>query len=165
MEVPIKTAGSDRSKGLVPSWWLLLSGAAAFGIAVWLRSLSFAVALASFVAAGTTLVTVRWSRAGAAGWFASGVLVSSLAAALFFERRMERVRQDAEDLTEDMKNKFEKEKGDAQAAMQKAIAALNKEFVLDFRSFDREPHRADVGQLGAPGHKGVDDPGRESRVV
>ena len=91
LEVPIETAGADRSRALVPGWWLLLSGAAAFGIAVWLRSLSFPVALASFVAAGTALVTVRWSRAGAAGWFASGVLVSSLAAALFFEQRMERV--------------------------------------------------------------------------
>src|SRR5258705_10088703 len=28
------------------------------------------------------------------------------------------------------------------------MAGLNKEFVLDFRSFDREPHRADLAQLG-----------------
>ena len=91
MEVPIETAGTDRSKGLVPGWWLLLSGAAVFGIAVWLRSLSLPVALASFAAAGTALITSRWSRAGAGGWFASGVLVITLAAALFFEQRMERI--------------------------------------------------------------------------
>jgi ABC-2 type transport system permease protein len=43
------------------------------------------------------------------------------------ERRMERVRQESDELVEDMKSRFDKEKTDAEASMKKSIDKLNQE--------------------------------------
>jgi signal transduction histidine kinase len=88
----IGTARTDSGK-LVPAWWLLLTGAAAFGIAAWFRSLSLGVLLASLVAATLGAVTVRRVRAGIAGWFATSVLIVTLGVALIYQRRLSRIER------------------------------------------------------------------------
>ena len=59
-----------------------------FGIAIWLRSLSLSVVLASLGAAALAAVLVHRAHTGAPGWLVSGVLIVTLAVALVFQRRL-----------------------------------------------------------------------------
>ena len=87
MSDPSESARNDRDR-LVPAWWLLVTGAAAFGIAVWLRSLSTTVLISSLAAAILGAFAVRRARAGIAGWLATAVLVVTLGVALIYQRRL-----------------------------------------------------------------------------
>src|SRR4029453_10352673 len=87
MSNPSETTRIDKDR-LVPAWWLLVTGAAAFGIAVWLRSLSTTVLIASLGAAILSAFTVRRARAGIAGWLATAFLVVTLGVALIYQRRL-----------------------------------------------------------------------------
>ncbi len=88
----IDTARTEKGR-LVPAWWLLLTGVAAFGIAAWLRSLSLGVLLASIGGATLGALTIRRARAGIAGWFATAVLIVTLAISLIYQRRLSRIEQ------------------------------------------------------------------------
>ena len=89
----IRTLGTDQRGTLVPAWWLLLTGAAAFGIAWWLRTLSFPVVLASLGAALIGVLTVQRARAGAAGWVASLLIIGTLLGAARYHQRLTRIEQ------------------------------------------------------------------------
>lgn len=87
-EALIRSPGSDQGNRLVPTWWLLLTGAAVFGIAIWLRSFSLPVALASLAAAAIAAVTIHRAGTGASGWFATGSLIVTLTVALVYQQRL-----------------------------------------------------------------------------
>ena len=87
MSDPSETTRIDKDR-MVPAWWLLVTGAAVFGIAVWLRSLSTTALIASFGAAILSVLAVRRARAGIAGWLATVLLVITLGVALIHQRRL-----------------------------------------------------------------------------
>ena len=90
--IPSSTGSTDRT--LIPAWWLLIAGAAAFGIAAWLKSFSFSVLLVSFAAAVLGAMMIRPARVGGAGWFAMGVLGLTLGIAATYQWRLTRIERD-----------------------------------------------------------------------
>ena len=84
----IRSPGSNPGNRPVPTWWLLLTGAAALGIAVWLRSLSLPVILVALGATAIAAVTLLRARTGATGWAATGALIVTISAALFYQQRL-----------------------------------------------------------------------------
>ncbi|HEX6941836.1 MAG TPA: ATP-binding protein [Gemmatimonadaceae bacterium] len=75
------------------TWWLLITGAAAFGIAIWLRSLDGRVAIAALIVATLAIVTTAHARAGAQGLIASLLLAATLVTALSYQRRLTKIQK------------------------------------------------------------------------
>jgi two-component system nitrogen regulation sensor histidine kinase NtrY len=75
----------------VPIWWLLIAGAAALGLALWLRNLSPALVLASLALAGLAAITVPYAKAGGRGWIAALVLLATMSGGWLYERRLTRI--------------------------------------------------------------------------
>ena len=73
------------------TWWLLITGAAAFGIAIWLRSLEGRVVIAALAVAIIAIVSTARARAGAQGLIASLLLAATLVTALNYQRRLTRI--------------------------------------------------------------------------
>jgi two-component system nitrogen regulation sensor histidine kinase NtrY len=84
----INTVSTERNNRGVSNWWLLITGAAAFGIAIWLRSLDSRVLIAGLVGSLMALATARRARAGAAGWIAAVLVALTLVVGLTYQRRL-----------------------------------------------------------------------------
>ena len=76
---------------LVPAWWLLVAGAATFGLALWLRNPTPPLVAASMVVALAAAVLVPRAGAGARGLITTLVLLATFAGAGLYERRLTRI--------------------------------------------------------------------------
>src|SRR5688572_5350155 len=90
----IRTRPNKKPEILVPVWWLLLTGIAVIAIVGWLRSFGFPLALGALAVGVLSLLTASRARTGVTGFLASGVLIATLCAALFHQRRLDRIQTD-----------------------------------------------------------------------
>lgn len=75
------------------TWWLLITGAAAFGIAIWLRSLDGRVITAALIVSLLAITSSARAGAGAKGLITTLLLAGTLLTALSYQRRLTGIRK------------------------------------------------------------------------